>query len=230
MSRLIRCGLLSSTMESFFAIFGLFLKNAARPCFSGDQSSRTAFLDAGFFFFRAFSCACSFFPFLLPPLVDLLDRVGRWIVKRRRAAGLEQHFQRVAFRVAVLAIAGEDVVVGGHPLEEDRSPYCCRCRDAELSGGRRASCRPFPGGREFQALKDLVAARIAGQQHAFAAEFRQHDDAGKVGHEFVDECRQRSFRRSLFLLLLFAQPFVVRLLQRQSSGCIGPTTVTFRPP
>ena len=35
------------------------------------------------------------------------------------APRIQQHLQRGAFRIAMLAIAGEDVVIGRHTLEED---------------------------------------------------------------------------------------------------------------
>ena len=67
----------------------------------------------------------------------------------------------------------------------------------------------------LQALEDLVAARIAGEEDRLSVRLGEHDDARQVRHRVVVEAGQRlpsTFRTSSGLSVT---PFRVILLQRR---------------
>src|SRR5262249_20882529 len=75
-------------------------------------------LLTGFLQFFLFLLVLFFLPILLTSLVDLVDRICQMHDVIVVATRFEQHFQRLALGIAVLAIPGEDVVLGDDPLKE----------------------------------------------------------------------------------------------------------------
>ena len=121
-------------------------------------------------------------PVLFASSVDLLEGVGEMDEEVLILARVAQHLEGFPFRVSVLAIAREDVVIGHHPFEEDPlhisiAAMMRHFQNIDLHFPTRGQQSDF-----FQAKENLVAACVACQEHPFSTGLRKDDNAGQVSH------------------------------------------------
>src|SRR5262249_2988387 len=120
-------------------------------------------------------------PFRFTSGVDL----GNWIRQMDGivivSAGFEEHLQRLAFRVSMLAITGEDIMIGFDTFEENRLhvPVAAMMRHLKYIDVHVAVL--WQQANELQSFHDLVAARIACEQDSFIVGFSQNHNTGKIG-------------------------------------------------
>ena len=105
-------------------------------------------------------------------------------------ARLGQHLQRGALGIAVLAVAGEHVVVGGDALEEVRRHVVLTAVVQPLEHVDVQRPAGFDQPDEFEALEHFVTPRIAGEQDAptdagLDLHLGEHHDARQVEHGVV---------------------------------------------
>jgi len=93
-------------------------------------------------------------------------------------ACVAQHLQRFPFRVTVLAITGEDIVIGDHPFEEGRFHISIAAVMRHFQNiDLHLPARPQQSDL-FQAKENLVTASVAREEHLLSTGFREDDNAG----------------------------------------------------
>ncbi|MCA1692952.1 MAG: ribosome small subunit-dependent GTPase A, partial [Actinobacteria bacterium] len=146
--------------------------------------------------------------------VHLFNRIGEIEGHLRFRTSLEQKLQRLPVGVSVLAVAGEDVVLGRDPAEEislvievPNAAVMGHLEDADVDRLVFAADAAL-----HHPLQDLVAPGVARQQDGLAAGAGQEDDARQVRNRLVvqrcEHRRSRPFRRGLLL-----EPLVEVLLE-----------------
>jgi hypothetical protein len=122
------------------------------------------------------------FGLFLPPIlfassVDLLDGIGEVDEEILVLACVAQHLQRFPFRVTVLAITGEDIVIGDHPFEEGRFHISIAAVMRHFQNiDLHLSARPQQSDL-FQAKENLVTASFARAEHLLSTGFNEDTNA-----------------------------------------------------
>src|SRR6185369_5109761 len=103
--------------------------------------------------------------------VDIRDRVSQMNRKLFITALIQQHLQRGAFGIAVLAVPRKYVMVRGNAAEEDRIDVAITAVMRALQNVNLDLALPvlLQKTHELEPFEHLVATRIAGEQNSLLA-------------------------------------------------------------
>ncbi len=219
-----RCGLSGSTMTSFSANLGFFLKSAPRLCFAGDQFCLTGFFVFGFFFLRGFFRGLLLFPVRLALNIDFFDGVCQMDrVFGIDAPGVQQHFQVSRSGLPCSPSLGKNVMVGRQAFEKD----CLHIVGAAVMRNFEKVDVPclsgLPGA--WQAQVTPISCRHVRRRSA-ACSCQPFQPTRQCWRDWAPTCRQTPPTSlpgfSFFLPFALAAILSCASCSAFNSGCIGP--------